>query len=131
MFLPVEFDNCVGNEDVTFEVSDPSFEVDGDQNLVPLKDGMYSGPVLSIHGVSALTDDLAQVEITGLPVQSPHTVRVSRNSCICLFVTLILILVIMDYLWHKLLLTSSTVNLTLMEELLFVSFQCYCQSLSG
>lgn len=86
-FFPVEFDDCAGNKDVTFEVSDPSFKVDGDQNLVPLKDGMYSGPVLSIHGISELTDDLAQVEITGLPVQSLHTVRVSRALYMCLFVT--------------------------------------------
>ncbi|XP_042082156.1 cadherin-13-like [Haplochromis burtoni] len=32
--LQVEFDDCAGNEDVTFGVSDPGFHVDGDLNLV-------------------------------------------------------------------------------------------------
>lgn len=85
MFLPVEFDDCVGNQDVTFEVSDPTFQVDGDLNLVPHQDVLYSRPVLFIHGVSAHVDDMAQVEIAGLPVQSPHTLRVSRN-CVCVCV---------------------------------------------
>lgn len=80
-FLPVEFDDCAGNENVQFEVSDPSFHVDGDLNLVAQRDGPYSSPVLFIHGLSTHADDMAQVEVTGLPVQSPHTLRVSRNCC--------------------------------------------------
>lgn len=80
-FLPVEFDDCAGNENVQFEVSDPSFHVDGDLNLVPQRDGPYSSPVLFIHGLSTHADDMAQVEVAGLPVQSPHTLRVSRNCC--------------------------------------------------
>lgn len=87
MFPPVEFDDCAGNEDVQFEVSDPSFFVDGDLNLVPRQDVLRSQPVLSIHGLSAHADDTAQVEVTGLPAQSPHTLRVSRNVlCMCLCV---------------------------------------------
>ncbi|XP_049430919.1 cadherin-13 [Epinephelus fuscoguttatus] len=73
--LQVEFDDCAGNEDVKFEVSDPRFHVDGDLNLVPQRDVLYSRPVLFIHGLSARADDTAQVEVTGLPVQSPHTIR--------------------------------------------------------
>nr|XP_019935026.1 PREDICTED: cadherin-13 isoform X1 [Paralichthys olivaceus] len=73
--IQVEFDDCAANEDVTFEVSDPSFQVDGDLNLVPHQDVPYSGPVLFIHGVSAHADDVAEVEISGLPVQSLHTLR--------------------------------------------------------
>ncbi|XP_029290376.1 cadherin-13 [Cottoperca gobio] len=73
--IQVEFDDCAGNEDVKFEVSDPSFHVNGDLNLVPLRDVLYSRPVLFIHGLSAHADDMAHVEITGLPVQSPHTLR--------------------------------------------------------
>ncbi|CAB1418126.1 unnamed protein product [Pleuronectes platessa] len=73
--VQVEFDDCAANEDVTFEVSDPSFQVDGDLNLVPHEDVLYSGPVLFIHGVSAHADDLAEVEISGLPNNSPHKLR--------------------------------------------------------
>ena len=83
MSLPVEFDDCAANEDVTFEVSDPSFQVDEDLNLVPHQDVPYSGPVLFIHGVSAHADDVAQVEISGLPVESLHTLRVSGTFTKC------------------------------------------------
>lgn len=78
-FLPVEFDDCAGNKDVAFDVSHPSFHVDGDLNLVSHQDILYRGPVLFIHGVSAHADDLAQVEFSGLPVGSPHTLRVSND----------------------------------------------------
>ncbi|XP_041852629.1 cadherin-13 isoform X1 [Melanotaenia boesemani] len=71
----VEFDDCAGNEDVKFDVSDPSFRVDGDLNLVPQQDAVSSGPVLFIHGVSAHADDMAQVDVTALPLQSAHTLR--------------------------------------------------------
>uniref|UniRef100_A0AAX7TGB4 Cadherin domain-containing protein n=1 Tax=Astatotilapia calliptera TaxID=8154 RepID=A0AAX7TGB4_ASTCA len=60
-----EFDDCAGNEDVTFGVSDPGFHVDGDLNLVPLRDLPHSEPVLFIRGLSARADDLAQVDIIG------------------------------------------------------------------
>ncbi|XP_029992729.1 LOW QUALITY PROTEIN: cadherin-13 [Sphaeramia orbicularis] len=73
--LQVEFDDCEGNEDVTFEVSDPGFYVDGDLNLVPQRDVQYSGPLLFIHGLSAHADDMAQVDITGGPVPLHHTLR--------------------------------------------------------
>lgn len=81
--LPVEFDDCAGNEDVQFEVSDPSFHVDRDLNLVPQRDVSNISPVLFIHGLSRHADDMAQVEVTGLPRQSPHRLRVSRNCCNC------------------------------------------------
>lgn len=73
--IQVVFDDCAGNKDVKFEVSDPRFQVDRDLSLVPQQDVLYSRPVLFIHGLSARADDKAQVEITGLPVQSPHTLR--------------------------------------------------------
>ncbi|XP_068459703.1 cadherin-13 [Clinocottus analis] len=73
--IQVEFDDCAGNEDVKFEVSDPGFYVDGDLNLVPQRDVLHSRPVVFIHGISAHADDMAQVEVTGLPIQSPHTLR--------------------------------------------------------
>lgn len=73
--LQVEFDDCEGNEDVTFRVSDPSFMVDEDLNVVPVRDVLYTGPVMLIHGVSEHADDTAQVDINGLPIQLPHTLR--------------------------------------------------------
>ncbi|KAJ4937724.1 hypothetical protein JOQ06_002356, partial [Pogonophryne albipinna] len=75
----VEFDDCAGNEDVKFEVSDPNFHVNEDLNLVPQRDVLYSRPILFVHGLSAHADDVAQVDVTGLPVQSPHTLRVSNT----------------------------------------------------
>lgn len=84
MFLTVEFDDCAGNEDVTFEVSDPSFHVDGNLNLVPLRDVLSSGPVLFIQGVSAHADDIAQVDVIGHSPQSANALRVSRIPSVCL-----------------------------------------------
>lgn len=83
LFLPVEFDDCAGNEHVTFDVSDPNFRVDEDLSLVPLRDVPHGGPVLFIHGRSAKADDLAQVDIAGTPAQSAETLRVSRIRCMC------------------------------------------------
>ncbi|XP_029910110.1 cadherin-13 [Myripristis murdjan] len=71
----VEFDDCAGNEGLTFEVSDPSFHVDGDLNLVPRQDVLYSGPILFVHGLSAHADDMAQVDVAGPPAQSSHALR--------------------------------------------------------
>ncbi|KAI4825793.1 hypothetical protein KUCAC02_021460, partial [Chaenocephalus aceratus] len=71
----LEFDDCTGNEDVKFEVSDPNFHVNEDLNLVPQRDVLYSRPILFIHGLSAHADDVAQVDVTGLPVQPPHTLK--------------------------------------------------------
>ncbi|KAM4618194.1 cadherin-13 [Polymixia lowei] len=71
----VEFNDCAGNEDVTFEVSDPDFDVDRDLNLVPRRDVLYSGPVMFIHGLGAHADDIAQVDVTGLPAQASHRLR--------------------------------------------------------
>ncbi|XP_023180788.1 cadherin-13 isoform X3 [Xiphophorus maculatus] len=73
--LQVEFDDCAGNEDVSFEVSDPSFHVDGDLNLVPHRDVESCGPVLLVHGFGSHADDRAQVDVSGLPVRSENTLR--------------------------------------------------------
>ncbi|XP_016519339.1 cadherin-13-like isoform X1 [Poecilia formosa] len=75
--LQVEFDDCAGNEDVSFEVSDPSFHVDGDLNLVPRRDVESCGPVLLVHGFGSHVDDRAQVDVSGLPVRSENTLTVS------------------------------------------------------
>uniref|UniRef100_A0A3Q2CSI9 Cadherin-13 n=1 Tax=Cyprinodon variegatus TaxID=28743 RepID=A0A3Q2CSI9_CYPVA len=73
--LRVEFDDCEGNKNVTFEVSDPNFQVDGDLNLVPHQDVEFCEPALLIHWLGTHADDMAQVDISGLPVQSANTLR--------------------------------------------------------
>ncbi|KAM4553903.1 cadherin-13 [Fundulus diaphanus] len=73
--LQVGFDDCAGNEDVTFEVSDPDFRVDADLKLVPQRDVESCGPVLLVRGFGTHADDMAQVEVTGLPVPSANTLR--------------------------------------------------------
>lgn len=73
----VEFDDCAGNEDVQFEVSDPRFHVDGDLNLVPHRDVQSTSPVLFIHGTSTHADDVADVEVGGWPADSAYTLRVT------------------------------------------------------
>lgn len=90
MLLPVEFDDCAGNEDVTFGVSDPGFHVDGDLNLVPLRDLPRSEPVLFIHGLSAHADDLAQVDIIGTRGRSAETLGVSRTSVFVCFISAVI-----------------------------------------
>lgn len=74
--VSVEFEDCTGNEDMHFEVSDPSFHVDGDLNLVVLRDVLSASPVLFIRGFSARADDVARVEILGTALQPPHTLKV-------------------------------------------------------
>lgn len=71
----VEFDDCAGNEDVQFEVSDPRFHVDGDLNLVPHRDVQSTSPVLFIHGTSTHADDVA--DVGGWPADSAYTLRVT------------------------------------------------------
>lgn len=73
----MEFDDCEGNKNVTFEVSDPNFQVDGDLNLVPHQDVEFCEPALLIHWLGTHADDMAQVDISGLPVQSANPLRVS------------------------------------------------------
>lgn len=71
------FDDCAGNEDVEFEVSNPDFLIDKNLNLVPRRDVIDSGDVMFVHGVNNHVDDMAQVTIMGAPSRSPQTLRVS------------------------------------------------------
>ncbi|KAL2093108.1 hypothetical protein ACEWY4_010420 [Coilia grayii] len=71
----VLFDDCAGNEAVTFEVSNPDFLVDGDLRLVAQRDVRNSGQVLFIHGLSQHADDMAQVDVVGAPARSSHSLR--------------------------------------------------------
>ncbi|KAL2093144.1 hypothetical protein ACEWY4_010456 [Coilia grayii] len=71
----VLFDDCAGNEAVTFEVSNPDFLVDGDLRLVAQRDVLNSGQVLFIHGLSQHADDMAQVDVVGAPIRPSHSLR--------------------------------------------------------
>uniref|UniRef100_A0A8C1XSY6 Cadherin-13 n=1 Tax=Cyprinus carpio TaxID=7962 RepID=A0A8C1XSY6_CYPCA len=73
--LQVVFDDCAGNEDVEFEVSNPDFLIDKNLNLVPRRDVIDSGDVMFVHGVNVHVDDMAQVTIMGAPSRSPQTLR--------------------------------------------------------
>lgn len=73
--LQVVFDDCAGNEGVEFEVSNPTFLIDENLNLVPRKDVIDSGDVMFVHGVNVNVDDMAQVTIMGAPSRSPQTLR--------------------------------------------------------
>ncbi|XP_048113752.1 cadherin-13 [Alosa alosa] len=73
--LQVLFDDCAGNEDVAFEVSNPDFLIDENLNLVAQGDVVSSGAVLFIHGLSPHADDMAQVDVVGAPAWSPHTTK--------------------------------------------------------
>ncbi|XP_031420773.1 cadherin-13 [Clupea harengus] len=69
--LQVLFDDCAGNEDVAFEVSNPDFLIDENLNLVPQRNVLNSGAVLFIHGLNQHADDMAQVDVLGAPARSP------------------------------------------------------------
>ncbi|XP_041966447.1 cadherin-13 [Alosa sapidissima] len=73
--LQVLFDDCAGNEDVAFEVSNPDFLIDENLNLVAQGDVVSSGAVLFIHGLSPHADDMAQVDVVGAPAWSLHTTK--------------------------------------------------------
>lgn len=70
------FDDCAGNEDVEFEVSNPNFLLDENLNLFPRRDLIDSGDFMFVHGVNIHVDDMAQITIIGAPSRSPQTLRV-------------------------------------------------------
>ena len=85
--LAVLFDDCAGNEDVAFEVSNPDFLIDENLNLVPQRNVLNSGAVLFIHGLNQHADDMAQVDVLGAPARSPLRVSVcARCVCVCMCV---------------------------------------------
>ncbi|XP_061102289.1 cadherin-13 isoform X2 [Conger conger] len=72
--LQVHFDDCAGNEGVTFEVSHPGLVVDGDRKLVPRGD-VENGTVVLIHGRSAHAHDTARLHITNATPRSAESLR--------------------------------------------------------
>lgn len=73
--LKVKFDDCEGNDNVVFEVSNADFRIDRNQNLVAQRDMLNTGVVLLIHGTSPHADDTAKVELLGAPIRPTPTLR--------------------------------------------------------
>ncbi|KAM9302426.1 cadherin-13 [Gastrophryne carolinensis] len=65
LVLNVPFDDCQGNEEVIYEVSNPNFKVESDGSLIALKNITENIRALFIHGRSPHSDDMAEVKILG------------------------------------------------------------------
>lgn len=63
LFSPVKFDDCKGNNKLTFEVSNPDFKVERDGTLVALKNMSEAGRTLFVHAQSEHAEDLAEILI--------------------------------------------------------------------
>ncbi|XP_018411393.1 PREDICTED: cadherin-13 [Nanorana parkeri] len=65
LILNVQFDDCQGNEEVIYEVSNPNFKVEADGSLIALRNVTENIRALFIHGRSPHSDDMAEVKILG------------------------------------------------------------------
>ncbi|XP_018116075.2 cadherin-13 [Xenopus laevis] len=65
LVLNVQFNDCSGNEEVIYEVSNPDFKVEPDGSLIALRNITEVVRVLFIHARSPHTDDMAEVKILG------------------------------------------------------------------
>ncbi|KAM8983032.1 cadherin-13 isoform 2-T2 [Ara ararauna] len=61
--LKLKFDDCKGNNKLTFEVSNPDFKVEHDGTLVALKHIPEAGRTLFVHAQSEHAEDLAEILI--------------------------------------------------------------------
>ncbi|KAI1235573.1 hypothetical protein IHE44_0002453 [Lamprotornis superbus] len=59
----VKFDDCKGNNQLNFEVSNPNFTVELDGNLVALKNVSEVGKALFVHARSEHAEDMAEIFI--------------------------------------------------------------------
>uniref|UniRef100_K9J7L9 Cadherin-13 n=1 Tax=Xenopus tropicalis TaxID=8364 RepID=K9J7L9_XENTR len=65
LVLNVQFNDCSGNDEVIYEVSNPDFKVEPDGSLIALRNITEVVRVLFIHARSPHTDDMAEVKILG------------------------------------------------------------------
>ncbi|XP_075139504.1 cadherin-13-like [Leptodactylus fuscus] len=65
LLLNVQFDDCQGNEEVQYEVSNPDFKVEPDGSLIALRNVTENIRVLFINARSLHSDDMAEVKILG------------------------------------------------------------------
>ncbi|XP_051485522.1 cadherin-13 isoform X2 [Apus apus] len=63
--LNLEFDDCKGNNNLNFEVSNPDFKVESDGSLVALKNISEAGRALFVHARSEHAEDMAEILIVG------------------------------------------------------------------
>ncbi|KAM9509288.1 cadherin-13 isoform 2-T2 [Guaruba guarouba] len=61
--LKLKFDDCKGNNKLTFEVSNPDFKVEHNGTLVALKHISEAGRTLFVHAQSEHAEDLAEILI--------------------------------------------------------------------
>ncbi|XP_057257901.1 cadherin-13 isoform X2 [Pezoporus wallicus] len=61
--LKLKFDDCKGNNKLTFEVSNPDFKVERDGTLVALKNMSEAGRTFFVHAQSEHAEDLAEILI--------------------------------------------------------------------
>lgn len=61
----VEFDDCKGNNQLNFEVSNPDFKVEHDGSLVALKNVSEVGRALFVHARSEHAEDMAEILVVG------------------------------------------------------------------
>ncbi|XP_010018194.1 PREDICTED: cadherin-13-like, partial [Nestor notabilis] len=59
--LKMKFDDCKGNNKLTFEVSNPNFKVEHDGTLVALKNMSEAGRALFVHAQSEHAEDMAEI----------------------------------------------------------------------
>ncbi|XP_069071917.1 cadherin-13 isoform X2 [Pleurodeles waltl] len=65
LILNVQFDDCVGNENLNFDVSNQDFKVEADGSLVALKNVTTIGRAIFVHAHTAHAEDMAEVKIIG------------------------------------------------------------------
>ncbi|KAM8945976.1 cadherin-13 [Pelodytes ibericus] len=65
LIVNVLFDDCRGNAELVYEVSNPDFKVKHDGSLIALRNVTESPRALFIHARSAHSDDMAEVKFLG------------------------------------------------------------------
>ncbi|XP_032556946.1 cadherin-13 isoform X2 [Chiroxiphia lanceolata] len=65
LVLNLKFDDCKGNNQLNFEVSNPDFRVEGDGSLVALKNLSGAGTALFVRARSEHAEDTAEIFIAG------------------------------------------------------------------
>ncbi|XP_027502530.1 cadherin-13 isoform X2 [Corapipo altera] len=65
LVLNLKFDDCKGNNQLNFEVSNPDFRVEGDGSLVALKNLSGAGTALFVRARSEHAEDTAEIFIGG------------------------------------------------------------------
>ncbi|XP_069494759.1 cadherin-13 [Ambystoma mexicanum] len=65
LILNVQFDDCAGNDNLNFEVSNQDFRVEADGSLVAEKNVTAVGRAIFVHAHTAHAEDMAEVKFIG------------------------------------------------------------------